>query len=814
MSLSFLKGNRTRFRNLLAKELAKGNSLLQDVEQESSSHMRDVSNCIKRLNEFITKLEEANEKLSIAIEGQDGAQEIEELIKEDWDYISTVMDCRDELVDIQNSDHRLPADNSSSVTVTEDKFDQVIQMTSQMQQVILGQQQLQQQQQISIGQLNSSKSASVRLPILEIPSISGDKLKWTEFWDTFEASVHKNTSISDIEKINYLLSKLSGEAKHSVSGILLSNENYFVVIDLLKERYGDSQTVINSHYVELINLRPAPNNPRGLRSLYDQSEKHLRSLQALEQDINQDVFISMITSKLPKEVLIQLEIQKGTCNKWTVKVLRELFKNYVAARERAEQQFNTTKTESTGEPCKPMIMVSSAEALMARSQGVNNHKDRTTLSTRCRFCDAYHWSDECPKYTTMESRKQRIKGCCYICLRDGHNASECFKRDSKCYYCRQINHHHRSLCPQKFGTTHRESAKLADEIPIEDGLINTENSLISSGEMVLMQTAKADIKSTNNGYRHNIRLLLDSGSQRTYITESLAKKLDLKMGNTDEIMLVTFGSEKPKRIRSPTTKLDIVLKDGSILQINANVVPQIAGSIQRRPVDLKSFRNWDYLWGQFPLADDLPKETESSSVELLIGNDYYLDIILPQKIEVQASLYMLGSKFGWILSGRTSEIRNETSEASMLIMTYGTEVRKETSMYTEVDRSLPLKPNFEDFWRLESIGISDSPVDSDNSMAFNKFNETLRYENGRYSVTWPWKNEQPNLPENRTLAVGRLKSLVKRMKDNPDLVQKYDDIIKDQLRKGIIEKVRTESNCTLKHYIPHHAVINPTKATT
>ena len=162
------------------------------------------------------------------------------------------------------------------------------------------------------------------------------------------------------------------------------------------------------------------------------------------------------------------------------------------------------------------------------------------------------------------------------------------------------------------------------------------------------------------------------------------------MGNTDEIMLVTFGLDKPKRIRSPTTKLDIVLKDGSILQINVNVVPQIAGSFQRRPVDLKSFRNWDYLWGEFPLADDLPKETDSSSIELLIGNDYYLDIILRQKIEVQASLYMLGSKFRWILSGRKSEITNETSEASMLIMTYGTEVRKETSMYTELDISLSI----------------------------------------------------------------------------------------------------------------------------
>ena len=83
-----------------------------------------------------------------------------------------------------------------------------------------------------------------------------------------------------------------------------------------------------------------------------------------------------------------------------------------------------------------------------------------------------------------------------------------------------------------------------------------------------------------------------------------SKETGLEMGNTDEIMLVTFGSEKPTRISSPTTKLDIVLKDGSILQINANVVPQIARSIQRRPVDLKSFRNWDYLWGEFPLADD------------------------------------------------------------------------------------------------------------------------------------------------------------------------------------------------------------------
>ena len=97
-------------------------------------------------------------------------------------------------------------------------------------------------------------------------------------------------------------------------------------------------------------------------------------------------------------------------------------------------------------------------------------------------------------------------------------------------------------------------------------------------------------------------------------------------------MLVTFGSEKPKITETRNTKLDIVLKDGRVMKINANVVPQIAESIQRRPVNLKSLDNWKCLWNEFSLADDLPNKGEISSIDLLIGNDYYLDMILPQKL--------------------------------------------------------------------------------------------------------------------------------------------------------------------------------------
>ena len=47
------------------------------------------------------KLKEANEKLSLGIGGQNGAQEIDLLINDDWSYIAKVTICRDELVEIE-----------------------------------------------------------------------------------------------------------------------------------------------------------------------------------------------------------------------------------------------------------------------------------------------------------------------------------------------------------------------------------------------------------------------------------------------------------------------------------------------------------------------------------------------------------------------------------------------------------------------------------------------------------------------------------------------------------------------------------------
>ena len=116
-------------------------------------------------------------------------------------------------------------------------------------------------------------------------------------------------------------------------------------------------------------------------------------------------------------------------------------------------------------------------------------------------------------------------------------------------------------------------------------------------------------------------------------------------------MLVTFGSEEPKRTESRNTNIDIFLKDGSILTIRANVGPQIAESIQRRPVNLKSLDNWDCLWNEFSLAYDIPTVRETSSVQLLIGNDSHLDIILPQKVRFSLDFTCLVQNLGGFYQG-------------------------------------------------------------------------------------------------------------------------------------------------------------------
>ena len=109
-----------------------------------------------------------------------------------------------------------------------------------------------------------SKRTSVRLPRIELKNFGGQIIKWQEFWDTFEATIHKNPSLQPIEKFNYLRAQLENEALKSIAGLELANANYEAAINLLKERYGNNQLIVDTHYTKLMEMPPALNKTTSL----------------------------------------------------------------------------------------------------------------------------------------------------------------------------------------------------------------------------------------------------------------------------------------------------------------------------------------------------------------------------------------------------------------------------------------------------------------------------------------------------------------------------------------------------------------------
>jgi hypothetical protein len=115
------------------------------------------------------------------------------------------------------------------------------------------------------------------------------------------------------------------------------------------------------------------------------------------------------------------------------------------------------------------------------------------------------------------------------------------------------------------------------------------------------------------------------------------------------------------------------------------------------------------------------------------------------------------------------------------------------------------------FWELESLGIHE-----EETTLYDDFTRNITFQDGRYTVPLPWKEFHDHLPDNYLLSLKRLKGLLHRLRNDPTMLKEYDDTIRDQAAKGIIELVPSdkETAAATVHYLPHHAVVRRDKATT
>jgi len=153
---------------------------------------------------------------------------------------------------------------------------------------------------------------------------------------------------------------------------------------------------------------------------------------------------------------------------------------------------------------------------------------------------------------------------------------------------------------------------------------------------------------------------------------------------------------------------------------------------------IENKRRFDDLTKQLELADKILEKDESKSIDLLIGNDYYSDIVIGHTMEVhvQKGLYLLSIKLGWILTGRMGEKCESDRDTHLLVI--GQEMGfSKSEVISSVDDCISPKVNIENFWKLDSSGIKDEMMGCDDSKAMTSFVEKVSYKDGRYHVSWP-----------------------------------------------------------------------------
>ena len=120
------------------------------------------------------------------------------------------------------------------------------------------------------------------------------------------------------------------------------------------------------------------------------------------------------------------------------------------------------------------------------------------------------------------------------------------------------------------------------------------------------------------------------------------------------------------------------------------------------------------------------------------------------------------------------------------------------------------------WYDLESYGTYktvDSKSQAD-ARAMDILESTTFCDGVRYHVGMLWADSHSTLPNNYYASLAQLKSLEKRLKNDPSLNERYAKTITDDLDKGYIRVVSSEelaSSTPREWYLPHHPVLNPNK---
>ena len=159
-------------------------------------------------------------------------------------------------------------------------------------------------QPVSTFQVKPTPKVHINLPKLHIQPFDGNPLQWLTFWDSYSNAVHNNHELNNIDKMNYLKGLITCNAARAISGLPITSQNYGKAIEMLKERFGRKQVLINAHMESLSKISAPSADVQELRKFHDSCESNIRALETLgvQTDSYGSLLIPILLKKLPEQL--------------------------------------------------------------------------------------------------------------------------------------------------------------------------------------------------------------------------------------------------------------------------------------------------------------------------------------------------------------------------------------------------------------------------------------------------------------------------------------------------------------------------------
>lgn len=652
---------------------------------------------------------------------------------------------------------------------------------------------------------NNPKSF-IRLPRLELPIFSSGNREYLTFINLFNASVHSNNHLTPAEKLNYLKPLLKGEAELLVRNLTITDENYQIALNKLKTRFDKPRAIITAH-LKLFCDQPSINSrsSTNLRRIADTADEAIKGLSAMgaEAEKRDPVLIHILLNKFD-DVTKQKWAEESHDNNFPT------FEEFLAFINKQADIIEGVKTQPS-QNRKPATPHNQSQKHTTHTQAFSS-----VTNYSCSLCEyENHPLIECAKFKAMNltDRKSFLskEKRCYNCLSNNHSVKTCWSKQS-CMKCKKRHHtmlhefdhqkHSRPEPTQKCdnGTIENQT----NTQPCNDSNINAiQSNLVeclsvsqslhsTNSEITILPTAMAFVKDSR-GNLIRCRILLDSGSMASFVSQSCSQLLNLPRVTTNTN--ITGIGSTDAGVSKGMIKLEITsIYDSSvIINTPALIMAKLTNKLPSVQINHETL---EYL-RTLKLADE--SFDKSNRVDVIIGAAQFFKLLKPGHIELDHhNISVQETALGWIVAG---EVQNQPSAINNL-MTFHSII--------DIDK------NLQRFWEIEEVQAKCNLTR--NEMLCEKHfveNYCRSAITGRYVVKLPFTQQPPNIGNSLTQAVTRFINLEKRLEKNDQLREEYIRFMSEYQSLGHMKEITpTEMNDEPCCYLPHHPVVKISSTTT